>query len=549
MGYRRLKATVLRSKRTEPHRSGLRSAIAVSVALLGLGGCGGEDLLLPSSGQPALITVISGNGQTGTVGQPLGELLVVRVTDPEGRPVQGVEVVFMTPAGAGVMPNDTVLTGSDGLAAVQYTLATASGAQSVEARAKPVVPSPSLTTTFTAVADPEQAVRVVADSGDNQEAEVRTALPESLAVKAVDRFGNGVAGIEVLWQATDGVVSPETVTTGADGRAATQRTLGARPGLYRTSAEVSELEGSPVSFEATGIAPPSPQLVLVTQPSASATAGVPFERQPVLQLQDAVGAPLARAGVAVTVQVAEGEGSLGGTTTARSNGEGRVAFTDLSIGGRPGARTLLFAAVDFTPATSDEIDVSVGLPAPSRTSVSVPNGTAGVATTASIHLEDEFGTAVTGAAGSIRVRVEGANSGDATVTEVGNGDYVASYTPTVAGSDAISVEVNGTAVSGSPFASTVSTGPPAASGTTAQVTRSGGFFIEVNILVTVRDAQGNLIGRGGDRVQVQIEGAELRDARDNGDGTYSDRFVTILSSPTLVITLNGEQISGSPFGP
>ena len=474
---------------------------------------------------------------------------MVRVTDPEERPVEGVEVVFVAPADAALTPNDTVLTRSDGTAAVYYKLATTSGEQEIRARARPVVETPSLTTMFNAVAEPEQAVRVIADGGDLQEGEVQAALGDSLAVKAVDRFGNGVAGIEVSWQASDGAVSPEIVATGADGRAATLRTLGSRPGLYRTSAEAAGLEGSPVSFEATGIAPPSPQLVLVTQPSPSATAGVPFERQPVLQLQDAVGTPLARADVTVTVQIAEGEGSLGGATTARSNAEGRVAFTDLSIGGRPGSRTLLFAAVEFTPATSDPIVVSGGLPAPGRTSVSVPNGTAGVATTVSIHLEDQFGTAVTGAAGALRVRVTGANSADASVTEAGSGDYVASYTPTVAGSDAISVEVNGTAVPGSPFASTVSTGPPAASGTTAVVTRSGGFFIEINIVVTVRDAQGNLIPRGGDRVQVQIDGTELRDARDNGDGTYTDRFVTILSSPTIIITLNGEQISGNPYGP
>ncbi len=494
--------------------------------------------------------MVSGNGQTGTVGQPLGDPLVVEVTDPEDRPVAGVEVVFVAPGDAAIIPNDTVVTGSDGRATVRYTLATASGEQTIEARAKPVVPTPSLTTTLSAIAQPEPAVRLLADGGSPQEGELNTALDDSLAVKALDRFGNAVAGVEVSWHAADGAVSPVTVATGTDGRAATQRTLGSRPGLYRTTAEVIGLEGSPVEFEATGIAPPSPQLVLSTQPSSSAPAGVEFDRQPVIQLQDALGVPLARADVAVTVQIAEGGGSLGGTTTARSNAEGRVAFTDLSVRGRPGARNLLFAAADFTPATSEEIEVTVGPPASGPSSASAGNGTAGIATTVSIHLEDQFGTAVEDAAGSLRVRIEGANPGDAAVTELGGGDYSASYTPTVAGTDRITVEVNGTPVTGSPLSSVVSPGRAAASQTTAQVTRTGGFFFEITILVTARDAQGNLVGHGGDRVQLQIEGSDvMRDAQDNGDGTYSDQFVIVLSNPRIFITLNGEQISGSPYGP
>ncbi|HEX5963408.1 MAG TPA: hypothetical protein VFY42_06765, partial [Gemmatimonadales bacterium] len=317
-----------------------RSAVIPFLVLLAFVACGGEDLLLPSSGQPASIAAVSGSGQNGTVGQPLPLPFVVEVTDPEGRPVEGVEVVFVAPAGAALAPNDTMLTGADGRTSVQYTLATASGDQAIEARARPVVPSTSLTTTFHAIAAPEAAVALIAAGGDLQEGEVQTTLADSLAVKAVDRFGNGVEGIEVTWHAADGAVSPDLVVTGSDGRAATQRTLGAKPGVYRTTAAASDLEGSPVAFEATGVAPPSPQLVLVTQPSSEASAGVPFERQPVLQLQDAFGAPLAREDVAVTVQIAEGSPSLGGSTTARSDASGLVTFTDLSILGRPGDRRL-----------------------------------------------------------------------------------------------------------------------------------------------------------------------------------------------------------------
>ncbi len=517
--------------------------------LLASAGCGGDDLLLPSSGEPSLITAVGGNGQTGIVGQPLETPLQVEVTDPAGRPVPGVEVVFIVPAGGELTPKDTMITGPDGRATVNYRLATVAGRQTIEARAKPVVASPSLTTTFSQTAEPEIAAELIIAGGDDQTAEVRAALADSLAVKAVDRFNNGVPGVEVTWVSDDGTVSPTSVVTGADGRAAAQLTLGQRPGVYRSTA-TAELEGSPIEFKATAIAPPSPQMVLVTQPSATASAGAPFERQPVLQLQSAVGAPLLQPDVVVTVQIASGGGSLGGSTTATSNAQGRISFEDLAIRGRPGVRKLLFAAVDFTPITSRDIEVRSGAPAPSQSSAEVPNGTAGETTTISVHLEDEFGTAVSGAAGAIAVSVSGANpAGSVSVSDQGGGAYTASYVPTVVGVDNVDVRVSGTAVPGSPFASTVAHGAASPATTTATVVKSRFFFYQIDATVTTRDALGNPIGQGGDRVEGLVDGVPVT-VTDNGNGTYTMQpVVTLNPNPEVVITLNGAPINGSPFRP
>jgi hypothetical protein len=386
--------------------------------------------------------------------------------------------------------------------------------------------------------------------GDRQTGELQTALEDSLAVKAVDRFGNGVAGIEVRWEAADGGVSPGTVATGADGRAATERTLGGRPGSYRTEASAENLQGSPVKFTATAIAPPSPQIVVVTQPSASASAGVPFTRQPVLQLQDAVGAPLARPDVAVTVQIASGGGSLGGGTTARSNADGVVRFTNLSIQGQPGDRTLIFAASDFTSAISTDIDVGPGPPLASASSASVPaNGIAGASTAITVRVEDAFGTPVEGATGEIAISIAGANpASDLAVTDQGDGAYSASYIPTLTGTDQVDVRVNGEAVPGSPFTSVIVPGPASPVTTTAVVMKSGFLFYRIDILVTTRDAQGNLLNRGGDVVQVHLDGT-TRPTIDNGNGNYSDAFITLNANPEIVITLNGVPIADSPFRP
>jgi hypothetical protein len=538
---------------TEPPVLRLPSQPVFVSALLALTAfaCGGDNLTLPRDGEPARISIARGNDQTGTVGQALEDSLVVDVTDSDRRPVEGVEVVFTTPAGGGVEPNDTIVTGSNGEAAVRYTLSTAAGEQMVEARAIPIAPATSSTAIFKASAEPEGAVALVKVEGDSQTAEVSTALQDSLAVQAVDRFGNGVSGIEVTWDAKGGgAVSPGSVTTGSDGRAAVQRTLGERPGSYAATAGAEGLEGSPISFTARAIAAPQPGLALVTEPSSSAAAGVPLDPQPELQLQDPFGAPLSRENVSVTVQIASGGGSLGGRTSVRSDANGRVSFTNLELRGRTGSRTLIFAADGFTPAVTGKITLRPGPPASDRSSVSAPAGTAGIATTITVHLEDEFENQITGASDLISISVEGANpTSGLSITEVGDGTYSSSYVPVRSGTDQVRVQFDGEALPGSPFETTVVPGPADPAHTTAEVTRTGGLFTQITAVITARDAQDNLLGRGGDRVQVQVNESNVLDAFDNGDGTYFFSVVTFGVQFSVAITLNGVPIQGSPFTP
>jgi hypothetical protein len=524
--------------------------LTVVLPLLVVTACGGDDLLLPKDGEPARISPVKGNNQIGTVGQPVGDSLIVEVTDPGGRPVSGVEVLFVPPAGAAVAPGDRIVTGANGQAAVYYTLSTTAGQQMVEARA-PVVPTSNAVAMFALTAQPESAEALRIAGGDGQSAQVSTVLPESLAVRAVDRFGNGVAGIEVIWQASGGgEVSPTSVITGADGRAATALTLGERPGPYGASARAQGLEGSPVSFTATAVAAPRPELVLVIQPSAAAAAGVRLEQQPVIQLQDPFGAPLNQEDVRVTVQIANGGGSLGGRTTATSDANGRVTFTDLEFRGDTGPRTLIFAADGFTPVTSTEIVVRPGPPSADQSSVSVSDGTAGATTSIGVRLRDEFGNNIPGAGQDLEIKIAGANpTASLSVADNGNGSYTTSYVPVHSGTDEIIVEFRGTPLEGQPARSIVSPGAADPSTSTALVTRSGVFFVQVDVVVTTRDAQGNLLGRGGDLVQVIPNGGPARAANDNGDGTYTDRFFMLAGSVSVEIILNGVPLAGSPFTP
>src|ERR1051325_11312040 len=102
------------------------------------------------------------------------------------------------------------------------------------------------------------------------------------------------------------------------------------------------LAGSPVPFPATATAGSATRLAIATQPSATVQSGIAFLQQPVIQLQDASGNPLSQAGVPVGVTRRSAGGRLGGARPATTGATGQAMFTNLSIAGSVGPRTLRF---------------------------------------------------------------------------------------------------------------------------------------------------------------------------------------------------------------
>ena len=89
--------------------------------------CSG-DLILPSDDSPAALNRVSGNDQEGTVGSDLPDPLVVRVTDANSHPIEGVAVDFRFDSDvpdAVVTPQS--LTDSRGEAAAEVRLGTEAG--------------------------------------------------------------------------------------------------------------------------------------------------------------------------------------------------------------------------------------------------------------------------------------------------------------------------------------------------------------------------------------------------------------------------------------
>src|SRR6185436_7243848 len=69
-----------------------------------------------------------------------------------------------------------------------------------------------------------------------------------------------------------------------------------------------------------------PMLSLAQQPPAQVTSGVTLSPGPIIQLQSGSGSPLTTAGVQVTVAIGSGPGTLSGTLTRVTDGQGRAEF-------------------------------------------------------------------------------------------------------------------------------------------------------------------------------------------------------------------------------
>jgi hypothetical protein len=365
-------------------------------------GCGGSDLLLPGDAQPANVAILQGNNQNTRIGEPLAEPIVVRVNDGAGRPVAQARVMFAPTSGTGASISPAaVTTDNDGRASAEWSLGTAAGSYTAEARVEGSTVEPAR---FTAFAAAGVVARIAPVKGDEQMAPAGTVLPDSLVVRATDAAGNPVEGVGVAWSANGGgSVSDAASATDRDGRAGTVRTLGPAAGDQTTTAAVAGVAGSPVTFRAAATSGSAGKLRITVQPSASAEIGLPFGRQPRVQLLDNLDNPVAQSGRAVTAAIATGPAgaTLSGQRTRETDATGLAVFSDLAIAGPAGTYTLRFSGAELALVTSASIALTSGAPSATRSTVDAEPeafAVAGGASTVTVRALDDLGNPVGGVA-------------------------------------------------------------------------------------------------------------------------------------------------------
>jgi adhesin/invasin len=162
--------------------------------------------------------------------------------------------------------------------------------------------------------------------------------------------------------------------------------------------------------------------------------------------------------VAVSFAVATGGGSITGASPI-TNAQGIATVASWTLGTTAGANSLSATSTGLTgsPVTFN----ATGTPGPASagsSTATVPNGTAGSATSISVQAKDQYGNSLTSGGAAVVVTVSGANTATPVVTDNANGTYTASYTPAAAGSDQVAITLGGSAISGSPYPSTVAGG-------------------------------------------------------------------------------------------
>ena len=409
--------------------SRLSAVLVVGIPLL-FAACGSDNLTLPGEGEPAHITVISGEGQGARVGTQLAPL-VVRVTDTKDNPVAGAKVEFgfdNAASGGTITPADT--TGADGQASALITLGDVVG--TVTGHASVPVPQGTVpvTVAFTANAVADDANGIALASGDDQSGPVGSDLSLPLVVQVTDRFANPIAGVAVTWSITGGgSVSATSTVTGADGTTQVTRTLGSQAGTQTTLATSEGLAGSPVTFTHTATAGSANRVVKLSGDNQSGVAGSELANPLVVQVLDAQNNPVPNR--AVTWVIGAGGGSTN-PTNSTTDADGK-ASTQWTVGAQ-GTNTVN-AVVSGVGTATFTATATAGTPSASKSTVTAsPRSiTAGASTsTITVKVRDANNLPVRGVSVTVTSSGTGNTVDPATATSDDNGVATFTFGTTVA---------------------------------------------------------------------------------------------------------------------
>ena len=191
------------------------------------------------------------------------------------------------------------------------------------------------------------ATTIAAVSGGGQTAPSGAQLPAPFVVRVTDDQGGGFSGATVSWSVTSGggSLSATSTQTNTQGQASVTLTLGPATGQNTVTASATGLAGSPVTFTATGTAPPQPDAIaLVSGDNQNGKTLEPLASPFVVKVTDDQGGGVA--GVTVNWAVASGGGSVSApSTTTNGSGEASVRF---SSGTATGASTVTASAPGLT---------------------------------------------------------------------------------------------------------------------------------------------------------------------------------------------------------
>ncbi len=337
----------------------------------------------PLSGSPLTITanvssespiadilqLVSGGNQSGTVGEPLANPIIIRVLDQFENPFEGALVSVL------IVVNElpfTLISDTNGLVSINWTLSGLVNTQDMIVKAfkadgtTPLTGSPIA---ITATGEAAIAADVLINtSGDNQTGTVSTMLTSPIVVRVLDQFENPFVGATVNFATTDGSLSASSGISDASGNVSVNWTLGTTVGTQTLSVTAfkpdgtTPLTGSPLIITANGSAALGADiLVLVSGGSQEGLINTSLAEPIVVRILDQFENPFAGA----TVFFTPTNGSVSTQTViTNSNGEAETSWT---LGSEITDQLLTvsaFKADGTTPLSGSSISIFVSAQAP-----------------------------------------------------------------------------------------------------------------------------------------------------------------------------------------
>lgn len=348
--------------------------------------CGGSD---GPSGPPTptSVTLVSGGGQSGSVGLALGQPVVVRVSAGSS-PASGVRVTFAVATGGGSVSPTSLISDASGNVSMNWVLGGAVGSQSVTATAGSLSP---ITIPATATAGPPAILLAVA--GNTQFAVVGRAVTTRPRIQLGDAFGNPIAGGTVTFKITEGggVITDSVKVTDAAGLAELGGwTVGPAAGVNRLNVFLDQN----ISTDVVAIGTPA-SIVPQAGNGQTINAGTRAPIAPAVLALDGNGQPLVN--VEIVFSIESGSGRVSGAVQ-KTDAQGIARVGSWVLGVTPGENALV-AATGGVPPTRFTAQGVPGIPAAlAATSAANASGLVGnfLATTPSVRVTDPAGHAVAG---------------------------------------------------------------------------------------------------------------------------------------------------------
>ncbi len=374
----------------------------------------------------AQMALVSGGGQSATVGAALAAPLVVRITDAFGNGVPGFAVNWAITTGAGTLSAASSATNATGVASNTLTLSNTAGGVVVSATASGITGSPQQFAA-TALAGAVTQLAYTLNTGGGT---AGVPITPGWVIQARDAQANLVTGFNgpvtvVLSNGPGGATLGGTTTVNAVGGIATFANLT----VDRIASSWVLVASSPGLSNASSAAffiTPAAAAAIAVQAGNAQTAAVLTQvaGQITFRVSDAFGNPTN--GTALTVTVTSGGGSVG-TASGVTNVSGELSTT-WTLGNTLGAQSVT-ATVTLTPALQ-AVATATATPGAATTLV-ITTGPIGPQV-AGVPLQDVVvqardgaGNLATGFSGTVRALVGGTLPDSAFATAVGG---VATFT-------------------------------------------------------------------------------------------------------------------------